>query len=176
MSSKTAVFRVDLPTSGRQETARESAARESAESVVVVTLICGLYDQNILPSSEGPTPAEGDARPAAYRQYSHTYVDYWSSSEGRWISVLPGARGVGPGWYSHRAFKAAIQVDHSQTVPYVKLRFKGGSFGAMHGTYMVIQPLVYPSDPFSLLYSRISDCVEFRLTSVFVKLASVFED
>jgi hypothetical protein len=137
VSSGTAVFRVDLPTSGRPQTARES----QAESVVVVTLICGLYDQNILPSSEGPTPAEGDARPAAYRQYSHTYVDYWSSSEGRWISVLPGARGVGPGWYSHRAFKAPIQVDHSHPLPYVKLRFKGGSFGAMHGTHRAIQAL-----------------------------------
>eukprot|EP01047_Picozoa_sp_COSAG01_P095272 COSAG01_NODE_26010_length_726_cov_1.060606_1_plen_136_part_10 len=118
VSSGTAIFRVDLPSSERPKTI------QAQNELVVVTLICGLYDQNILPSAETPTPGEGDPRPAAYRQYSHTYVDYWSSSESRWISVLPGARGVEPGWYSHRAFKVPIQVDLSYPVStYVKLRF-----------------------------------------------------
>jgi hypothetical protein len=122
VSNRTATFRIDVPA---------AASTQLQHNTLIITVIVGMFDQNVLPSSEGPTPADGDARPAAYRQYAHTYVDYWDSENNRWVGVLAGARGAGAGWWSHRAFRVPyVGAGHAFEL---RLRFKGGSFGPMHG-------------------------------------------
>eukprot|EP01051_Picozoa_sp_SAG22_P012017 SAG22_NODE_1212_length_5155_cov_2.020767_1_plen_1241_part_00 len=121
ISNRTATFRVDVPATG------------TYTSTVIVTLVVGANDLNVIESDGGCTPAEGHSRAAACRKFSNTFVDFWSVTNQSWVAVLPGARSPSAGWYENRAFRVPVQLSGENTTPYIKLRFRGGSFGSMHG-------------------------------------------
>lgn len=124
-SNRTATFRVDVP----------SSTSVPSPQVVAVTLVVGAAALNVIPTDTAVTPAEGQSRTAACRKYSNTFVDYWSVAGNRWVAVLPGAQGPPAGWYDSRTFHVPVQhsSEDNGTIPYIRLRFRGGAFGSMHG-------------------------------------------
>ena len=75
-----------------------------------------------------------NSRSAACRKYSHTFVDFWRYANQSWVAALCGARDPAAGWFKARAFRVPVQLQRSgDAVPHIKLRFRGGSYGSMHG-------------------------------------------